>query len=397
MDSNANQIYTSMIQLSRWVTQEQHKGWDPYDGTTAERFKNNKTHTITKQFMRQFNLYSPVNLRPAFGIQKDTSNKALALFSRSYLLLSRLTRDRSYAQEAKKLLTSLAGKKIDTYGCAWSDYFDYEYGQPQIPDIVVTSEAIKSYSMAYEFFKDIQYFNIAKSALQFIISHLYVKSDAEVYMKYTPGPENRIVLNASALMLGVLSEYLKFDSSSDLDAIGNNIIEFLNSHQNKEGYWPYSYYPSTHYIYKQLDYHQGFILDGLYSFLPYLQEKQKEKTMVTIQRGMQFYMKKQFALDGSSYYRYPLRYPVDIHNQAQGILTFSKLSDINSEYLQFAKKIAVWTIEHMQNKSGFFYHHKFPVLINKIPYMRWGQAWMMLALSEYLSCLKKTESTIDES
>jgi hypothetical protein len=35
----------------------------------------------------------------------------------------------------------------------------------------------------------------------------------------------------------------------------------------------------------------------------------------------------------------------------------------------------------MQDKEGYFYYQIYPLIINKIPYMRWGQAWMLLALS----------------
>ena len=41
MDKNTDQIYTTVMQLSEWVRHEKHLGWDPYDGTTADAFKNN--------------------------------------------------------------------------------------------------------------------------------------------------------------------------------------------------------------------------------------------------------------------------------------------------------------------------------------------------------------------
>jgi hypothetical protein len=73
---------------------------------------------------------------------------------------------------------------------------------------------------------------------------------------------------------------------------------------------------------------------------------------------------------------------VDIHNQAQGIITFAQLKDYHPEYLDFAHIIARWTIENMQDRSGYFYYRKYPLFTNKIPYIRWSQGWMMVALSE---------------
>jgi hypothetical protein len=60
------------------------------------------------------------------------------------------------------------------------------------------------------------------------------------------------------------------------------------------------------------------------------------------------------------------------------------LSPIDRNNLDFAKKIASWTINNMQDTSGYFYYQKWPLLINKIPYMRWSQAWMLLSLAHIL-------------
>ncbi len=83
----------------------------------------------------------------------------------------------------------------------------------------------------------------------------------------------------------------------------------------------------------------------------------------------------------------PLIWPVDIHNQAQGIITFAKLSKIRSEYLNFSKVIASWTIKNMQDKKGYFYYQKWPFFTNKIPYIRWSQSWMMFALATLLQAI----------
>jgi len=73
-------------------------------------------------------------------------------------------------------------------------------------------------------------------------------------------------------------------------------------------------------------------------------------------------------------------YPIEIHNQSQGIITFNKLREYDSLYEPFAYKIAEWTIKNMQTESGYFIYHKNRLFDIKIPYMRWSQAWMFLAL-----------------
>ena len=107
--------------------------------------------------------------------------------------------------------------------------------------------------------------------------------------------------------------------------------------------------------------------------------------MKSLIKGANFYRNELFLLDGRCRWRWPQVWPIDIHNQAQGIITFSKFQKIKPKYYDFAKTIAKWTIENMQDESGYFYYQKWPFFTNRIPYMGWSQAWMMLALSNLLT------------
>jgi hypothetical protein len=41
-----------------------------------------------------------------------------------------------------------------------------------------------------------------------------------------------------------------------------------------------------------------------------------------------------------------------------------------------------WTVREMQDpEEGFFYYRKGRLFTNRTPFMRWGQAWMLLALA----------------
>ena len=104
----------------------------------------------------------------------------------------------------------------------------------------------------------------------------------------------------------------------------------------------------------------------------------------TVSKGLSYYRSIQFLDTGRALWRIPDKWPVDIHNQSQGIITFSILEKYGTDYLSFACKIADWTIKNMQSDKGYFYYRKNPLYINKIPFMRWSQAWMMLALAELI-------------
>ena len=107
-----------------------------------------------------------------------------------------------------------------------------------------------------------------------------------------------------------------------------------------------------------------------------------EETKAAILKGSKFYKEHQFEPNGRSLWRLPARWPVDIHNQSQGIITFSLLKDYDPSFLPFAQTIANWTIQHMQSPKGYFYYRLTPLFKNKIPYIRWSQAWMMVAVTQ---------------
>lgn len=387
-------IKNSINSLYFWVKKEKYKGWDPYDWLLSP--VSSKLPKFLNFVLMQLNVYSPINFRPLFDIKKGRSNKALALFSQAYLNLG--FESPEFKEEAKRLLSILEKNKIKTNnGYSWASYYFKFFGprhmlDPNIPDIVGTTEAIKAFSMAYKLFGEERYAQIASASLNSLLNEYVSIFDEYTYFKYTPNEKGKIVFNVSALALNAISYYSKNISiNENAISIGNEVLEFLLRFQRKDGAWPYAYYVPPGRFYYQIDYHQGFIIDGLVEFLPYTYDEKREKVEQAIAKGIKFYMEKQFTQKGISYYRYPIKYPIDIHNQAQGIITFSRLHDKfeDQKYLEFAEKIALWTIKNMQDPKGYFYAHKWPGFVNKIPYMRWAQAWMMMALSMLLKVLKR--------
>ena len=163
-------------------------------------------------------------------------------------------------------------------------------------------------------------------------------------------------------------------------------MDFIISKQKPNGVWYYSENENNER--RQVDFHQGFMIESLNDFI---KNTNSTEYLNALTNGIEFYRNEQFFENGMCKYRWPKVFPIDIHNQAQGIITFSKLSRINPEYLEFAKRIAFWTIENMQDPSGYYYYRKHRFFMNKIPYMRWGQAWMMLALSTLLEAMQYGE------
>jgi len=162
------------------------------------------------------------------------------------------------------------------------------------------------------------------------------------------------------------------DFSKDLAYKATN---FMIEHQMDNGAWPYSLNENGD-ARMQIDFHQGFVICSLSEVIEHLKEVPKEWDQAQKQ-GVDFYKKEQFTEDGRSKWRWPKEWPTDIHHQAQGVITFSRIGDVG-----FAEVIADWTIDNMQGTDGAFYYRVHRWGTDRTRYMRWGQAWMALALAE---------------
>ena len=88
------------------------------------------------------------------------------------------------------------------------------------------------------------------------------------------------------------------------------------------------------------------------------------------------------------------KYRIDIHSCAESINCLCELSETFPQGIETAKKVLFWTVENLQDNNGYFYYgiHKSRffrfTFTSKIQYIRWGQAWMLKALSNYVKYVK---------
>jgi len=381
-------IENSILSLYRYVKENGWEGFDPYDGLNSKLTScisgRNKWIRV---FFVQLNKSLPINIRGILRIKKGIHIKGMGLFASAFLKLFRTLGDFNFLEEAVSCLDflkykSLIGRYPDH---CWGDYFEYQPASSSltsnatnIPDIINTVVCASAFLEYYKITGDGESLAIAASSRNFIIDTLYVNKDGKAFFKYTPASEpNAITYNASthgAMLLARINEYIEDPQNLQ---IAQKVIDYVVSKQKPNGSWYYSEADGNEKM--QIDFHQGFILDDLYDFIRYAKPSD-DRYIKALLKGADFYRNEQFLSDGRTKWRWPRLYPIDIHNQAQGIITFSRLSEIEPEHLDFARKIAFWTIRNMQGKNGEFYYQKWRLFTNKIPYMRWGQAWMMLAL-----------------
>lgn len=377
----------SLKSLIAYCEKEEFKGYDPYD-TLNSWFPFSWLDKWGSPVAIQIQKRNPINIRPLLGIKKGYNPKGMGLLLKVYSILYSKTKDKAYLERATYLFNWLKNNYSKGYsGYAWGYNFDWaspgSYLKAYTPSVVVTSFVTDGIFEYYKITNDSSAREILQSAASYVLNDIPCTEFSEgICFSYTHLSKGACY-NASLLAAEILARADFVNKTSKHTATINRAIDFVLSKQKEDGAWWYSYDSVTNTERKQIDFHQGFVLVSLNNLIQ-LTDNPDVKVKQAIKKGLEFYRTNQFFDNGQSLWRIPHRWPTEIHNQSQGIITFSKLKEYNPEYYNFAKTVANWTIENMQSSQGYFYYRKNRLLTNKISYMRWSQAWMMLALTELI-------------
>lgn len=381
-----NEKYQQSLQkLIQYIEKENYKGYDPYDTLTSPipfRWFGKLIPILALQFQKR----NPINIRPLLGIKKDHNPKALGLFLYSYSKLQAAFPEKNYQSQIQFLFDTLKTKSSKGYsGICWGYNFDWassgKYIQAYSPNIVVTAFISKGLFEYYQLTKNQEALDMLKSIGQFILKDLPRTQDEDgLCFSYTTLGVD-CCYNASLLAAVVLSYLYHLTGESEYQRLCKEAVSYVVNKQHDDGHWNYSIDPDTKVERSQIDFHQGYVIDCILDIMKYAQLSE-DSWDKAIQKGTTYYRTKQFFENGQSKWRIPKEYPVEIHNQSQGIITFIRTAYLSSEYREFSKVIANWTIDHMQDKKGFFYYRILKSHQNKISFMRWSQAWMMTALMD---------------
>ena len=385
-------IFDSLNRLRSYIESEGFMGYDPYDALNSTLPLNALGRTATAIAV-QIQKRNPINLRPMLGIKKGYNPKAMGILLKAYCILYGMKPD----DKTKKTIEFLYNWLMDNFtrgysGMCWGYNFDWSspkhYLKAYTPTIVATSFIAKGLFEYYNLFKKEEVIETLKGICRFILNDLKItKTDDGICLSYTPF-EPDCCYNASMLGAEVLAGVYKITKGKRLLEYSKEAVDFVVKRQRPDGRWNYSLDIKRGTEREQIDFHQGYVIESMDSFIKYTDIKDNIY-MDSIKKGLVFYKKMQFFQNGRSLWRLPKRWPVDIHNQSQGIITFSRVSGHGPDYTDFAKTIALWTIENMQDKKGFFYYRKGRFFDNKTAYMRWAEAWMFLALAELVKMIGK--------
>lgn len=380
-----HQFESSLTRLIDYCESENFKGYDPYDTLNSfiPFFKMGKRIPVYAiQILKRI----PINIRPLLGIKKDYNPKGLGLLLKAYSLLYQINNKEEYLTNCN-ILFYLLKDNISKYysGACWGYNFDWaspgNYLEKFVPSVVVTAFIVDGLTEYYKINKSSEIAEIIISSKDYIQKDLPItETQNGVCFAYTDKSQG-CCYNASLLGAETLAKVYSLNNDSSLLTHARKAVDFVIGKQKNDGSWYYSIDLKTGKERKQIDFHQGFVLLSLHNYIKYSGDND-EKIIAAIKKGLEFYRMEQFKENGVSLWRLPKEYPIEIHNQAQGIITFAELSQYDNNYLDFANKISEWTIENMQSSKGYFYYRNYRLYKNRISYMRWSQAWMLLALTK---------------
>lgn len=369
--------------LTQYIEGKKFSGYDPYD------FLNSKVPwrvlgRTVQAVVVQAGKLMPFNVRPILGIKKEENPKGIGLMLNAYSVQYNKTKSDYYLKQANYLFSRLLALRSKGKFFCWG--YNFVWANPSsvhpkfMPSSVVTSFVVQGIYKYYLVTGDEMAKKVIISASRYILEKI-ICSEIDGYCCFSYTEEKAdFCYNASVLATEVLAIAYSLTNDESLISKVKSAVSFVLSKQHEDGHWNYSLNVATGQESEQVDFHQGFILNSLHHIKTLIQW-QDDRIDNAIAKGLKYYKECQFFSDGRSLWRVPKEFPVDIHNQAVGIITFSEFSSYSPDYKAFAIKIADWTIENMQNDRGFFYYRKFKTYTIKIPYVRWSNAWMLLALS----------------
>jgi rhamnogalacturonyl hydrolase YesR len=377
-----DQILESIERLAGWLEQNEYRGYDTFDGLNAKylrplTFETNFLRTVLQQGVRRF----PINLRPLLGVPKSRSTKGMGFLARGFMRLHQATGDSAWADKAQSALEWLIENRSTGYsGACWGNHFDYQsrsfYLPKGVPTIVWTSLIGHAFLDGYDLFRKQKYLDVAVSACEHILRDLDTLSEGDaICLSYIP-LENKQVHNSNTLGGSLLARTFAHTRTESYRLTAQKALQYTANHQRSDSSWYYGEAANLHWV---DNFHTAYVLD---CFKYYFENTGDDRFVKNMMDGYKFWKKTFFLPDGTPRYYDYKTLPIDIQCSSQAIDTLVFFSDQDSESIPLAMNVAKWTIENMQDRTGYFYYRRYsPWLVNKTPTLHWGQATMFCALS----------------
>jgi hypothetical protein len=376
------QIYESIGRLSDWLEKNDYRGYDTFDGLSAKylrplTFETKFLRTVLQQGVRRF----PINMRPVLGIPKSRSTKGMGYLAKGFLRLQEATGEESWGVKAELALTWLVENQSAGYaGACWGNHFDYQsrdgYVPKETPSVVWTAHIGHAFLDAYDHVRRDDLLQVAVSSCEHILCDLgaYAEGDG-ICINYFPTSTHQIH-NANTLGASLLARTYSYTRNESYRATAQKAFLYTANHQRADGSWYYGEAANVHWV---DNFHTAYVLDCFKYYRTATGDEQFDEKLNT---GYQYWKNTFFLPNGTPRYYDYKTLPIDIQCSSQAIDTLVFFNDRDPENLALALNVAKWTIDNMQDRTGYFYYRRYsPWVVNKTPTLHWGQATMFCALA----------------
>jgi len=372
----------SIEKLHHYIEFERYAGWDPFDGLSSPIFQLPvlQSSKLLRFGYQQVHRRLPFNIRPILAIKKEINPVTLGLCIQGYSYLSDFSPEKQEVYRTKidwclERLTELQSNGFS--GACWGYNFDWEARYVNIPafspTIVATGFITNALFECHKFTGHALAADLCKSAAKFITQDINktIIGDTFCY-SYSPS-DHQVIYNATMKGARLLAQVYSLTGDGLYIEEAKKTVNFVINNQNEDGSWSYSSGDPRSWV---DNFHTAYVLDCLHE---YINISQDYSIKSNLEKGLKYYLDNFFTDNAIPKYYHNKIYPIDTTAIAQSLLTLSRFDEDD-----LANCVANWAILNMQSKRGNFYYQKYRYYSIKIPYMRWSNAWMFVALSSIL-------------
>lgn len=372
----------SLERLLAWAEDHRYQAYDPGDGQLSVLRPLAFNQEFLHRLLTAGVLRAPFNIRPWIGIRAHTSTKGMGYFAWAYAKLFAQTGDSRYSEKARHCLDWLMGHTAPGYKHAcWGNHFAFSTRAGTIPahePTIVWSGLIgQAFLEALAVLKDPRYLEVASSICEWILSLPREKTASGSCLSYVMLKQSSIH-NSNMLGAALLGRVGSLTGESRFTEVARDAMLYSVSRQNPDGSWWYGEDPKYHWI---DNFHTGYNLDSLKRYADATGDRSFDLPM---QRGFDYLKANFFEACGRPKYYHNKTMPIDIQCAAQAIDTLAFFSEGDAQARELSVKVALWTIDHLQDPDGHFYYRDLGWIVNRTPMLHWGQGTMAKALAHLL-------------
>jgi hypothetical protein len=367
-DSTAAVAVGIARRLSEVLERDDFTGWDPFDALASPVLRRLARGPRRRQAAIQLLKRAPVNPRPLLGVPRLAHTKALALLTSAHARLAPVDADPRWARLTPVLAERLAGAALQ--GPAWGYDFDVQTRWAFYPrgraNAVATAFAIHALLDAGTATGEERYGDLAARSARWAVEML--QTDAGWFRYYSGATVP--IHNASLLLAGACARV-------GLQESAGRAAEWSVARQASDGTWPYGEAPGLEWV---DGFHTGFNLEALGLVL---EQEDRPHWRAALERGTAAYRDRLLEPDGAPRASLTAGHPYDVHAAATAITTLSRLAREDPRLASDAGRVLAWALAHLQRGDGRFAFQVHRRWRNEVPYIRWSDGHMLLALATF--------------